>query len=610
MATAATISAKLVLESQDYDKGLDKAGKKADEFGGKAKTAASGPMGQMKNAFSQITGVSIGAATGIGLATTAVVKVSQFLGDCATAANASAVELAKNEAILKATGYAANTTSAELQSMAGELSDLTGVDDEAIVSAESMMLTFRNIGREEFPRATKAAMDLSTTFGGLDASAMQLGKALNDPIAGITALARSGVTFSDEQKRMIKNFVDTNQLAKAQGIILSEVEKQVGGTAEAMEKASNGADRASNAFENMQEAIGASLIPTQRAWNDFLTKTFNSVTKNIETSTNYTKALTDNARAMGYSNTQINAYLASSHGIPPALRDAVEKTLQMSEVSAEVDKQMRDLGFTLDTATGKWVKNADAIQADIDKITEASKATLSGVKTFQGIYDSALDKQKSLYDDLQKLEGEKQGLLRQGYSEQSTKITEINGKIDETKTKIQENRDEFDKASKSIVLGYMEQILAADGLTQAEVNSILEQGKTWGVYSQDAIDAFNAAMAKAQNLTDKINGIPDKNVTVTVTTRYVSEGGKTGGHEDEDNGLLGGRASGGSMFGSGLTWVGEKGPELVNLPSGSFVHNNKKSEQMASGGYTGPSAREIGAETALAILKYGANNQQ
>jgi phage-related tail protein len=74
--------------------------------------------------------------------------------------------------------------------------------------------------------------------------------------------------------------------------------------------------------------------------------------------------------------------------------------------------------------------------------------------------------------------------------------------------------------------------------------------------------------------------------------------------------LLGGYASGGSVFSSGLAWVGEQGPELVDLPGGSYVHSNAESKQMTSGGYNGPSAREIGDETALAIIKYGANNQQ
>jgi hypothetical protein len=41
------------------------------------------------------------------------------------------------------------------------------------------------------------------------------------------------------------------------------------------------------------------------------------------------------------------------------------------------------------------------------------------------------------------------------------------------------------------------------------------------------------------------------------------------------------RAAGGAA--SGRTWVGEQGPELLDLPSGSFVHSNAQSKQMATG---------------------------
>jgi len=39
-----------------------------------------------------------------------------------------------------------------------------------------------------------------------------------------------------------------------------------------------------------------------------------------------------------------------------------------------------------------------------------------------------------------------------------------------------------------------------------------------------------------------------------------------------------GRAMGGAA--SGMTWVGERGPELVNLPNGSYVNNNQASQNM------------------------------
>jgi len=51
--------------------------------------------------------------------------------------------------------------------------------------------------------------------------------------------------------------------------------------------------------------------------------------------------------------------------------------------------------------------------------------------------------------------------------------------------------------------------------------------------------------------------------------------------------VTGGNAVGTSYWGGGLTWVGERGPELVNLPSGARVHNAVDSRRMADGGAVG-----------------------
>ena len=88
---------------------------------------------------------------------------------------------------------------------------LSGVDDEAIASAENLILTFKNVrnvageGNQIFDRAALAALDLSKAaggaFGDLPTTAKQLAKALNDPVRGMTALGRAGVTFSNPSAR-------------------------------------------------------------------------------------------------------------------------------------------------------------------------------------------------------------------------------------------------------------------------------------------------------------------------------------------------------------------------------------------------------------------------
>jgi hypothetical protein len=88
-----------------------------------------------------------------------------------------------------------------------------------------------------------------------------LGKALNDPVANLSALSRSGIQFSDEQKEVIKSMAETGRLAEAQTLILDELNKQYGGSAEAAAKADGGFTQLANAFGDLQEEIGRTLVP-------------------------------------------------------------------------------------------------------------------------------------------------------------------------------------------------------------------------------------------------------------------------------------------------------------------------------------------------------------
>jgi hypothetical protein len=75
----------------------------------------------------------------------------------------------------------------------------------------------------------------------LKSAAVQVGKALNDPAVGLSMLTRVGITFSEAQKKVIKGFVESGQLAKAQIVILKELESQFGGSARAARETLPGA---------------------------------------------------------------------------------------------------------------------------------------------------------------------------------------------------------------------------------------------------------------------------------------------------------------------------------------------------------------------------------
>lgn len=140
-----------------------------------------------------------------------------------------------------------------------------GVDGDVIKATQAKLLTFRNLTKTagelggSFDRATRAAIDMAAAgFGSAESNATQLGKALNDPIKGITALNRAGIQFTEDQKALIQSLVDSGNVLEAQNIILAEIESQVGGTAEATATASQ---KMNIAFGEVQESLGQVLLP-------------------------------------------------------------------------------------------------------------------------------------------------------------------------------------------------------------------------------------------------------------------------------------------------------------------------------------------------------------
>lgn len=162
-------------------------------------------------------------------------------------------------AVLTSTGMAAGITAEAANALANSIANVTNFDDEAILAGENLLLTFTNIGKDVFPLATQAMVDMAAAMGtDVKSGAIQLGKALNDPVQGISALSRVGVSFTKQQEDVIKALVATGDVAGAQGIILAELSKEFGGSAEAI------ADpllEIKDRMGDLVEGIGMKLLP-------------------------------------------------------------------------------------------------------------------------------------------------------------------------------------------------------------------------------------------------------------------------------------------------------------------------------------------------------------
>lgn len=220
-------------------------------------------------------GLLVGAAGATALAAGLGVAISEAME--------AQVNVAKLEAVIKATGGAAGVTSQRVQEMATRLSRVTRFSDDAIIQGQTMLLTFKEIGEDTFPRATEAMLDVAEMMGtDATSAAVMLGKALNDPIQGVAALRRVGIQMTEAQEDQIKAFMEMNDVASAQAIILGEIEGQFGGIARAAGDTLAGKITiAKNAIMDFAEGIGMKMLPGIEAavgWlSDSLPRAFDTI---------------------------------------------------------------------------------------------------------------------------------------------------------------------------------------------------------------------------------------------------------------------------------------------------------------------------------------------
>ena len=236
--------------------------------------AAAQDLGSKISAFGKKAAVGFAAASAgaaaVGFAATKLVQGAEF----AKQADDRLAAVAKSMNLF---GAETAVVTDRLQKLADAQEFELGVTAETIKATQAKLMTFKNIGQEAdvvggaFDRATTAAIDLSAAgFGAAETNAVQLGKALQDPIKGITALARSGVTFTDQEKEKIATLVRSGEMLAAQDTLLKAIETQVGGTAAAT---ATSTFKISAAFGHVSDEIGTLLLPAFEGFANFMVGT-------------------------------------------------------------------------------------------------------------------------------------------------------------------------------------------------------------------------------------------------------------------------------------------------------------------------------------------------
>lgn len=161
--------------------------------------------------------------------------------------------LAQLDAALRSTGNAAGYTREQLVGMADELASASTFRSSDIIDAQTRLLSYSTIVGETVPKAMQTVIDQSARLGvSLTQSAEIIGRALETPSRGVTALTQQGFQFTESQRSVMRQLEATGRVAEAQQIILDVLEESYGGAARAARDTFGGAlDAVKNGFRDL-----------------------------------------------------------------------------------------------------------------------------------------------------------------------------------------------------------------------------------------------------------------------------------------------------------------------------------------------------------------------
>lgn len=268
MATAGSIVVDLLMKTGSFETDAQRASKTAEKRFKEIEKQAKETATSVSSAFA---GLLSGALLGVGFGTV----FGKFIEETKNAQN----EQAQLAAVLKSTGNAAGFTAAELNKMA---SGMAGVVSEGDINrAQTRLLSYTGVVGDEFPRALQAAIDMSVRLGmTVEQSAETVGKALDVPSKGLTALSKQGFRFTEDQKKLVESLEETGRVAEAQDVILKALESSYGGAADAARNTLGGALEAlQNQINDLMTGDDDSVNGLTAAVNEFTDLLGSSETK-------------------------------------------------------------------------------------------------------------------------------------------------------------------------------------------------------------------------------------------------------------------------------------------------------------------------------------------
>lgn len=457
MATIASLQVLLSAQTAKFDAALKASEKRTQKFAATAKSALSS------------IGVGLSAAAAVG-----------FLKSSFAAFEKDQKAVRKLESVLRSTGGAAGFTSAQLRNMASDLQKVTNFGDETTVAAQAVLATFTQIRGDVFRDAIVAAQNMSAVLEqDLQSSVIQLGKALNDPIKGITALRRVGVSFTQQQMDVIKSLVESGKVMEAQKVILAELNVEFGGAAEATR---NFSTSVANDFDDLKEAIGGvagriagdgsvisdaiqSITARLNAFNDALDRTkslgetLEAVFRLIDPGKIIGEAIAKSAMADTIKTLEesakpgeLTAKLAAEAAAAAAPKEAVidpAVAKQAEKLTERVNKLTESLGEELETF-GMTTRAAELHKL---ALSGATAAQIAQARTLAVTLD-AMEKQ---VEATKKASEEREKLLEETQRKQEELAEAGKSVFESVRTPLEEYADEVERLNKLLEAGAISQ---------------------------------------------------------------------------------------------------------------------------------------------------------
>lgn len=360
---------------KDVKASINDAAGKVNSSGEKMQNGLGGvtaKAGGLKGALNDVFKVAAGFGV-FTLASQAVGGLTSQFTDMITSAGEAEEIQAQLAAVIKSTGGVAGMTADAVNDLAGELQNVTKFEDDATIAGANLLLTFTNIGKDVFPEATRTMLDMSQALGqDLKSSAIQLGKALNDPIEGMTALKRVGVSFTQEQKEQIMVLQESGDLMGAQKVILAELAREFSGAAEAAGGTFAGKLAIlTNKFDDFKEKIGTAVIPVLEQVLDKIMPIFDGLEGGIDkVIPKVVSALSDFAASVGK--------WVATEGVK---QFAIFGKQLADGLATGIFDEMKSQGSNLNLAMWGWMYGGDVkAKNELEKTRQAVKDSLTDLR--------------------------------------------------------------------------------------------------------------------------------------------------------------------------------------------------------------------------------------